>query len=125
MQRRGIHVSHILDAQSRPLALEGGLKGKCVELAMSPTRTVGAFSHIFDTVMGLDTLMADDWYKVQVPMHSKYCASPVVRPLVVKPAYEALAEEVGETPTMFEQLQSALPDQQMHPFYTEQVVGAV
>ena len=75
-----------------------GLKGKGSELAVAPTRTGGAFSAHFDKVLGLDEVLQQPWYTVDVPLFSKHDVARVVRPLAVTPVYEALAMELAETP---------------------------
>jgi hypothetical protein len=69
-----------------------GMKGKACELGVPPSRTGGAFSLHFDKVLGLDVAMKDEWYTIGVPTYCKYDASRTVRPLTVKPVYEAIAE---------------------------------
>jgi hypothetical protein len=100
----------------------GGLTGKCTELAMAPSRTGGAFSALFDKVLGLDVAMKTEWYNVQVPTHCKYDASRSARPLAVKLAYEAIAEEIATTPDMFSRLQVAVDTGKLCPNYLDDPV---
>ena len=77
-------------------AKRGGLVPPGDALALPPTRTGGAFSEQFDRVIGLDSLMKQDWYRLQVPGHCKHEACRTSFSLAVKPAYEAIAQELAE-----------------------------
>ena len=63
-------------------------------LALEPTRTGGAFSAHFDRVVGLDSLLKQDWYQVQIPCHSRHSAARTSFSLAVKPAFESVADEL-------------------------------
>jgi hypothetical protein len=96
-----------------------GMKGKACELSLAPSRTGGAFSSHFDKVLGLDVAMKDEWYTIAVPSHCKYDASRTLCPLTVKPAYESIAEEIEQTPDMFERLRSSVVAGQWCSNYTD------
>ena len=105
-------------------AKRGGLVPPGDALALPPTRTGGAFSEKIDRVIGLDSLMKQDWYRLPVPGHCKHEACRTSFSLAVKPAYEAIAQELAETTDWDTKLETSLlagewaPSFSNHPLVT-------
>ena len=84
-------------------AKKGGLTPPGDELALAPGLSGGVYSTYFDKVIGVN--LNQDWYTAAVPGHRKHDASRSVRHVAVKPAFEVIQEELGETPGMWENLE--------------------
>ena len=87
-------------------AKKGGLAPPGDELALAPGFSGGRYSTHFDKVIGLN--LNQDWYTVAVPGHRKHDASRGVRHVAVKPAFEAIQEELDETPGMWTELEEQI-----------------
>ena len=97
----------------------GGIASPGDALALPPTRTGGAFSHHFDRILGLDVLMKEDWYRLEIPAHCKHEASRTTFPLAVKPAFESLSEELSRIDDIQSRIEDLLERQELAASYLE------
>jgi hypothetical protein len=92
-------------------AKRGGLVAPGNALALSPTRSGGAFSAHFDKVLGIDISMQQNWYNILVPGHSKHDVSRSAQNVAVQLPHEAIASELAETPHIFRLLEASVGQQ--------------
>jgi len=93
------------------------------KLAFPPNRTGGHYSAHFDKVVGLDEALKQDWYKINLPGHSKHDVSRTVMEVAAAPAHEVLAKEVSETPGMMKELRRSIDAGEWPDAYTEHPVA--
>ena len=78
-------------------AVKGGLRGPAERAAMAPGKDTGAYQKRLDKVLGFTDAISE-LYEFTVPGHSKYDLTRTLHTLPSVTAFEALCNELAETP---------------------------
>lgn len=115
-----MYVTGALSAKSLCLvcywAMRSGAKGPIVQLGMAPTPHTGHYQRHLDSVLRLKETEAK-MHRIAVPVYSKNSASRESTLLEVLPPHEAIWEETTEDPTIREEFEAQLRNQEWGAAY--------
>ena len=102
-------------------AAKAGAVGQVHELKYRPGAQTGQFQKHLDRALGME-LSSEKYVTLDVPGHSKYDVSRSVHRTPVLPPHEALHSELGEDPSLLDQLAEWVARDEFPAAYTDHVL---